>query len=392
MNTSGQLPTPEQFDFLRYEEEVSAGRVERQNPDPLTHEEEQRQAEMSRQGFLTREEEAVAPAARSLAHTLPLVDSDLSGLDHMTGSYVQARAPSASIPLRPPSPLSSLPQFDAPFAPVPPADLAQAQDFAFATHQAQGQAQGFAPGTDPHQAQNFAPDTAFSPQAYTRATSQAADPFQAGYPQQPTQTRADDLSVVSDAVTTADEAPSPPKRRAGLLRMAVEFVIVLAVAMALTWALKAFLIEPFEVPTGSMETTIMIGDKLLADKYTINFTPVNRGDIVVFADKVEPGRILIKRVIATGGQTIDLRDGRVYVDDSLLFEPYVNGAASLPLSQHFNNMFIDYPFIVPEGHLWVMGDNRAHSADSRYFGSIDATTVYGRALLVFWPLNRIGPL
>jgi signal peptidase I len=184
----------------------------------------------------------------------------------------------------------------------------------------------------------------------------------------------------------------PPKKKSGSWRILIEFVLALAIALAVTWSLKTFIVEPFEVPTGSMETTIMVGDKLLADKFTINFTPIDKGDIVVFADKVEPGRILVKRVIATGGQIVDLRDGLVYVDGNPLYEPYTNGAESLPLTQHFDNIPIEYPYTVPAGHIWVMGDNREHSADSRYFGSIDAEAVYGRAVMVFWPVDHIGPL
>jgi len=63
-----------------------------------------------------------------------------------------------------------------------------------------------------------------------------------------------------------------------------------------------------------------------------------------------------------------------------------------PLEQHFDNMRIDYPFTVPEGYIWVMGDNRENSADSRYFGAITENSVYGRALMVFWPLEHVGPL
>ncbi|MDR2672660.1 MAG: signal peptidase I [Coriobacteriales bacterium] len=183
-----------------------------------------------------------------------------------------------------------------------------------------------------------------------------------------------------------------PKKRHSMLRALVEFALALVIALALTWVVKTFFVEPFEVPSGSMETTIMTGDKLLADKYTINFDAVKKGDIIVFADKVQPGRILVKRVIAVGGQTVDLINGRVYVDDNPLLEPYINDSQTLPLAQHFDNMPIDYPFTVPEGHLWVMGDNREHSADSRYFGSIPADTVYGRAFMVFWPIEHIGPL
>ena len=189
-----------------------------------------------------------------------------------------------------------------------------------------------------------------------------------------------------------DEHPRERGQVASFLRTIIEFAVALAIALALVWALKSYVIEPFEVPTGSMETTIMIGDKLLADKITLNFNPVQVGDIVVFADKVMPGRILVKRVIATGGQVVDLKDGVVYVDGFPQYEPYTHGTESHPLDQHFDDMTIEYPYTVPEGSLWVMGDNRENSADSRYFGTITETSVYGRAIMVFWPLEDIGPL
>lgn len=191
----------------------------------------------------------------------------------------------------------------------------------------------------------------------------------------------------------AYQAPvQEPKKRSSLLRTVAEFAIALAIAVVLTWLIKTFLIEPYEVPTGSMETTIMTGDKVLSEKVTLNFDPVHSGDVVVFADVVMPGRILVKRVIAVGGQTVDLRDGHVFVDGNQLYEPYTNGQDSLPLQQHFNNMNITYPYTVPEGSLWVMGDNRENSADSRYFGPVTENSVYARVLMVFWPLENIGPL
>jgi len=189
-----------------------------------------------------------------------------------------------------------------------------------------------------------------------------------------------------------EEQPKKRKKSSGVLRTILEFAIALVVALGLTWVLKSFVVEPYEVPTGSMETTIMVGDKLLAEKVTLNFNPVQSGDIIVFADKVLPGRVLVKRAIATGGQVVDFKDGHVYVDGVPLYEPYVNGASTKPLEQQFDNMTIKYPFKVPEGQIWVMGDNRENSADSRYFGSINESSVYGRALMVFWPLGDIGPL
>lgn len=188
------------------------------------------------------------------------------------------------------------------------------------------------------------------------------------------------------------EQPEQRKKAPTVFRTILEFAIALVIALGLTWALKTYVIEPFEVPTGSMETTIMIGDKLLADKITLNWQPVERGDVVVFADKVMPGRILVKRVIATGGQVVDIKNCLVYVDGEPLYEPYTNGSDTYPLDQYFQNNVIEYPLIVPEGHLWVMGDNRENSADSRYFGTVTEDSVYGRAIMVFWPLEDIGPL
>ncbi|MDR1087711.1 MAG: signal peptidase I [Coriobacteriales bacterium] len=182
------------------------------------------------------------------------------------------------------------------------------------------------------------------------------------------------------------------RKRPSIVRTLIEFAVALAIALALTWAINTFLVQPFEVPTGSMETTIMTGDKLLADKVSLNWEPVQNSDIVVFADKIMPGRVLVKRVIATGGQVVDIKNGMVYVDGNPLYEPYVNGVETHPLEQHYNNMSISYPYTVPEGHLWVMGDNRENSADSRYFGTIQEDTVYGRAMMVIWPLEDIGPL
>lgn len=189
-----------------------------------------------------------------------------------------------------------------------------------------------------------------------------------------------------------EEQDKPQKKSSTVLRTILEFAIALVIALVLTWVIKTYFIEPFEVPTGSMETTIMIGDKLLADKFTVRFDPVARGDIVVFADKVELGRVLVKRVIATGGQIVDIQNGVVYVDGDPLYEPYTNGMLTYPLDQHFENMVIEYPYTVPEGELWVMGDNRGNSADSRYFGTVSEATVFGRAIMVFWPPDNIGPL
>ena len=176
------------------------------------------------------------------------------------------------------------------------------------------------------------------------------------------------------------------------LRVVVEFLIALAIAVTLTWLVTTFILQPYEVPSGSMEPTIMTGDKIIAEKLSFVFGPIKRGDIIVFEDKTHPGRILVKRVIAVAGETVDLRNGSVVVDSNMLYEPYTYRTFSNPLPSSFDDMPIEYPYVVPEGCVWVMGDNRDNSADSRYFGPIEERTVEGRVMMVFWPPSDISIL
>jgi signal peptidase I len=125
---------------------------------------------------------------------------------------------------------------------------------------------------------------------------------------------------------------------------------------------------------------------VLAEKITYRFLrPPRRGDIVVFDDPTEAHPQLIKRVIATGGQTVDIRDGSVYVDDKLISEPYLHGVRTDPGS-------VPLPAKVPEGYVWLMGDNRPNSGDSRYIGPQPIAAIRGRAIWTYWPLARFGPL
>jgi signal peptidase I len=109
------------------------------------------------------------------------------------------------------------------------------------------------------------------------------------------------------------------------------------------------------------------------------------GDIVVFDDPSGQHPQLIKRVIAVGGQTVDVREGTVYVDGKALDEAYTHGKPSEPGS-------VPLPTAVPEGYVWLMGDNRPESGDSRFFGPQPIESVRGRAFWTYWPLSRFGDL
>lgn len=200
----------------------------------------------------------------------------------------------------------------------------------------------------------------------------------------------------------------------GLLRRFFGFVLMVVVVLAVSFGLRTYVIEPFQVPSSSMEPTIQgheaepgvkeVKDMVFAEKLSYRFGTPNAGDIVTFFDPETPSRVLIKRVIATGGQTVNLvpdyttSDGEkhyvVYVDGKKLSEPYVargeDGkiASSSPLEM-VTGSDITYPYTVPDDCVWVMGDNRENSADSRYFGAVKTSSVFGRAVAIYWPIEDI---
>jgi signal peptidase I len=196
---------------------------------------------------------------------------------------------------------------------------------------------------------------------------------------------------VTDETTPApaeEQAPDLSERRPSALRQIVEFILTLAVAFLVAQAVRTWVIQPFVVPTGSMLPTIQLSDQVLANKFIYRFTDPQRGDIVVLDDPDGKVTTLIKRVIAVGGQTIDLQNGHVVVNGQALTEPYSHGLPSIPL----RGSTITFPYKVPADSVWVMGDNRTDSQDSRWFGAVPMSSVHGRAFFIYWPWSRIGSL
>lgn len=182
--------------------------------------------------------------------------------------------------------------------------------------------------------------------------------------------------------------PAPPKRSP--LRSVLSVVLTLAAIVLASWLLRSFVFQSYEIPSASMEETIMTGDLVFSEKVSYRFGDPAPGDIVTFEDPEIPSRTLIKRVIATEGQTVDLKDGSVYIDGVKQFEPYTDGKPSYPLANSSEE--ISYPYTVPAGEVWVMGDNRTNSQDSRYFGSVPVSSISGKAVLVYWPIDQFGML
>ncbi len=130
-----------------------------------------------------------------------------------------------------------------------------------------------------------------------------------------------------------------------------------------------------------MEPTLFPNDRVIALKFLYRFGDPRSGDVVVFIPPNESTRDYIKRVIAVGGQTVKIESGVVYVDDEVLGEPYIGERKDLS----------NYgPVSIPDGDVFVMGDNRPNSLDSRVFGPIPEDSLVGKATIIYWPPSRIG--
>lgn len=186
----------------------------------------------------------------------------------------------------------------------------------------------------------------------------------------------------------SETKPVATKERQSFARQAIELVVMLAIAFVLASVVRTFLVQPFIIPTGSMIPTIEIGDRVLADKLSYRFKEPEPGDIVVFPDPTGENPTLIKRLIAKEGQVIDIHDGKLFVDDVEQVEPYVHGKVTEVAPGSEGN----YPFTVPDGMVWLMGDNRPNSGDSRYFGPQPLSSIYGRGFVTYWPPSHMGAL
>lgn len=217
--------------------------------------------------------------------------------------------------------------------------------------------------------------------------------------EQPTDEEAE-AQVTEDEEAEADEAEEeePEDAAKRRLRSAVEWVAVIAGAVVVALLVRTFLFTTFWIPTGSMEPTLMGAprkDRVIVNRLSYKLHDVNRGDIVVF--DVPPGEPvtsvegqevheLIKRVVGLPGETIELRDGRVYVDGKALEEGYLPDGTRTEATCGVSE------FHIPEGHVFVMGDNRGGSRDARCWKdpALDEDAIVGRAFFRIWPLSELG--
>lgn len=162
----------------------------------------------------------------------------------------------------------------------------------------------------------------------------------------------------------------------------------LLIAAVLALAIRTFLLGPYKIPTGSMRPILMEGDRIFVDKITYRFREPQRGEVIVFKYPLDRKKDFVKRLIALGGETVEIRDGQIYINGKHLESP-------LSISTRFYYNREDWDFgklgqkiVVPEGHFFVLGDNSAQSSDSRNWGFVSRRDVVGRAVLIWWPPQR----
>lgn len=186
------------------------------------------------------------------------------------------------------------------------------------------------------------------------------------------------------AMTDHAEAQSPSDGQ-DRLRYAASVAKVTMPPVLLVLMLRILALGLYHVPSASMEPTIGMGDFLLGEKVSNSLGMPIVGEIVTFEIPESPGAILVKRVMAAGGQTVDIRDGCLWVDGRPLDEPYAIGITKVKPESG-----ITYPHVVTEGCVWVMGDNREFSRDSRAFGDVSSSSISSRVVLRYWPPRHVG--
>jgi len=152
-------------------------------------------------------------------------------------------------------------------------------------------------------------------------------------------------------------------------------------AALLSLVIITFVVQAFYIPSGSMEPTLMVDDRILVAKFVYRFEPVHRGDVIVFRYPLNPQRDFVKRVIGLPGDRVQLKDGVVHLESTVLSEK------GYTIKPDFGNYG---PVTVPASQYFVLGDNRNNSEDSRFFGYVPRGNVIGKAVFIYWPLPRIG--
>jgi signal peptidase I len=219
-----------------------------------------------------------------------------------------------------------------------------------------------------------------------------------------------EIASFDDETGELDSVAVQPPRQKKSLPFWLELPILVGVALIVAVVIKTFLFQAFFIPSGSMKDTLQIDDRVLVNKIAYSFSDLKIGDVVVFDDPragfeaptesvlqsavrnltesvglATPQSEFIKRVVGLPGDTVNLIDNQLYVNDVPVDEPYLAPDAQPP-SVCSGSTF--GPIVVPDDHIMVMGDNRCHSSDGRVFGPVPSEDIVGKAFVIIWPISR----
>lgn len=193
------------------------------------------------------------------------------------------------------------------------------------------------------------------------------------------------VDVIDDS-TPPDQPGTPAKVPASRKKVILEWVIIVVVAVLASLIVRTFVFQTYFIPSASMEPTLMIGDRIIVNKLSVDFGTIHTGDIVVF--KAPPAEHcsttvddLVKRVIGVPGDTLTSKGNTIYINGKALVEAWPH---TEPLGMPIGHVY------VKAGQYFVMGDNHSDSCDSRFWGTVPRSDIIGKVFLRIWPLSRIG--
>jgi signal peptidase I len=178
-----------------------------------------------------------------------------------------------------------------------------------------------------------------------------------------------------------------------------EYLEPIVIAILIALFIRAFVVQAFKIPSGSMEETLLVGDHILVNKFIygtrIPFTDIKlfrlkspkRGDVIVFIYPKDTSKDFIKRVIGTEGEKVEIIGKKIYINDKAIDDPWGNFKNEGELAKFFQTGERFGPYYVPKDSLFVMGDNRNNSQDSRYWGYVNLNAVKGKAFIIYFSLK-----
>jgi signal peptidase I len=190
------------------------------------------------------------------------------------------------------------------------------------------------------------------------------------------------------------------EERMGKKKIIKEYIEPIGIAILIALLIRTFIVQAFKIPSSSMEPTLQVGDHLLVNKFIygikipfadikfFQFKEPKRGDIIVFIYPKDRSKDFIKRVIGTEGEKVEIIFNKIRIDDKLIDDPWGHYDEKSPLAKYLQPIDRFGPVIVPKGSLFVLGDNRDNSQDSRFWGYVNVNEVKGKAFVIYFSWDR----